>query len=48
MQIMYKVDMFINNRTYTTRALGNDDLLHLLNHLSDSNIKFIARKEYSV
>lgn len=48
MLIMYKVDMTINGRTYTTRAMGNDDLLHLINSLSNLKIEFVARKEYSV
>ncbi len=48
MLIMYKVDFIINGRTYTTRALGNDDLLNLLNGFSDNKIEFTARKEYSV
>ena len=45
---MYTVDFNINGRTFTTRALGNDELLILLNGLSDNKIEFTARKEYSV
>jgi hypothetical protein len=45
---MYRVDFIINKRTFSTRALGNDELLVLLNGLSDNKIEFTARKEYSV
>ncbi len=45
---MYSIDFIINGRTFTTRALGNEELLILLNGLSDNKIEFTARKDYSV
>jgi hypothetical protein len=44
---MYRVDFVINGHWFSTRAFGNEEVLVLLNGLSDSKIEFNARKEYS-